>query len=168
MPEFWEKSDYAKREYVDVPLTDGVLLEVEKELGYKLPQAYVQLSKKQNGGMPLKTCYPTTKASSWAQDHVALTGIFSIGKNKTYSLCGQLGSKFWIKEWGYPAIGVYFADCPSAGHDMFCLDYRQCGPKGEPQVVHINQENDYEIVVLAKDFKTFVEGLKNSEDFEDY
>jgi hypothetical protein len=39
-------------------------------------------------------------------------------------LGGTFGSRFWIEEWGYADIGVYFADCPSAGHDMLCLDYR--------------------------------------------
>ena len=57
---------------------------------------------------------------------IAITGIDSIGGDKSCSLLGGFGSQFWVKEWGYPPIGVYFADCPSAGHDMLCLDYRAC------------------------------------------
>jgi hypothetical protein len=62
------------------------------------------------------------------------------GKTAVVVLGGSFGSRFWVEEWGYPEIGVYVADCPSAGHDMVCLDYRACGPTGEPQVVHIDQE----------------------------
>ena len=83
------------------------------------------------------------------------------------SLCGPVGSGFWSKEWGYPRIGVYFADCPSAGHDMLCLDYRACGPAGEPQVVHIDQEWDYAIVAVAETFEAFIRGLEDDSAFED-
>ena len=37
--------------------------------------------------------------------HVAITGIMGVDKDKIYSLCGQLGSRFMIEEWGYPDIG---------------------------------------------------------------
>jgi hypothetical protein len=47
----------------------------------------------------------------------------------------------------------------SAGHDMIFLDYSDCGPEGEPCVVHIDQESDYEITYLADDFASFVRGL---------
>ena len=48
-------------------------------------------------------------------------------QEKSCSLCGELGSQFMIDEWEYPAIGVAICDCPSAGHDMIFLDYRDCG-----------------------------------------
>ena len=47
---------------------------------------------------------------------------------------------FWIEEWDDPAIGIYFADCPLAGHDMFCLHYRDCGAGAESKVVHVDQK----------------------------
>ncbi|TOF94568.1 SMI1/KNR4 family protein, partial [Vibrio parahaemolyticus] len=81
--------------------------------------------------------------------------------------CGDLGSQFMMQEWGYPNIGIYFGDCPSAGHDMLCLDYRGCGPNGEPVVVHVDEENDYEITHLANSFEEFVKGLVNKSQFED-
>ena len=84
-----------------------------------------------------------------------------------YSLCGTLGSRFMIEEWGYPDIGVAICDCPSAGHDMVFLDYRECGPQGEPKVVHIDQEADYEITPLADTFEAFVRGLVDESDFDD-
>lgn len=163
--DFWERSDYAEQEYVDDPLTDEKVASAERALGYTLPRAYVALMRIQNGGSPSKTNHRTNEPTSWSADHVAITGFYSIGSTKRCSLCGGVGSAFWIAEWGYPAIGVYFADCPSAGHDMLCLDYRECGPTGEPKVVHVDQELDYKITLVADDFEAFVRGLEGDEAF---
>jgi len=164
--QFWEPSEYALTEYVAAPLTDATVLVVERELRYKLPASYVELMRFQNGGIPRRKNHRTTVRTSWANDHIAIHGIFSIGSDKRCSLCGEFGSQFWIDEWRYPPIGVYFADCPSAGHDMVCLDYRACGPTGEPQVVHIDQEWDYNIVFVAEDFEAFIRGLEDDSAFE--
>lgn len=162
---FWKTSEYADKTYVDNPLTDEKVKAVEEKLGYRLPAAYVQLMRSQNGGVPLKTRHRTETATSWSEDHVAVTGFYSIGSAKECSLCGFFSSQFWIDEWGYPAIGIYFADCPSAGHDMFCLDYSDCGPTGEPRVVHVDQERDYAITLVAPDFESFVRGLEHQAEF---
>jgi hypothetical protein len=163
--QFWEQSEYATEKYVGAPFTDEQLAAIERELGYKLPASYVELMRYQNGGIPKRTCHRTDKRTSWAEDHIAITGLSSIGSERIYSLCGRLGSQFMIDEWGYPSIGVYFADCPSAGHDMVCLDYRDCGPAGEPQVVHVDQEWDYGITLVAKNFESFVRGLEGDDAF---
>jgi hypothetical protein len=162
---FWQKSAYAEAEYVDVRLTAERLALVEQKLTCRLPAAYVDLMRFQNGGTPKRTHHRTKERTSWATDHIAITGIYSIGINKRCSLLGEVGSQFWIEEWGYPPIGVYFADCPSAGHDMVCLDYRQCGPDGEPRVVHVDQECDYKITFVAPSFEAFVRGLEDAEAF---
>ena len=70
-----------------------------------------------------------------------------------------------MEEWGYPDIGIYFADCPSAGHDMLCLDYRECGPDGEPRVVHVDLESDYTITLVADSIEAFLRGLQNDDAF---
>jgi hypothetical protein len=163
---FWEQSDYANDEYVDVPATDEHVALVEQKLGYKLPASYVELMKYQNGGMPKKTNHRTSRRTTWAKDHIAITGIFSIGSMKPSSLCGKFGSQFWVDEWEYPPIGVYFADCPSAGHDMLCLDYSECGSAGEPRVVHVDQEIDYRITFVANTFESFIRGLEGDEAFD--
>lgn len=116
----------------------------------------------QNGGIPRNTCFPSSRPTSWATDHVAISGIMGIGRTKKYSLGGEFGSKFMQEEWGYPQIGVCICDCPSAGHDMIMLDYRTCGRTGEPEVVHVDQEIDYRITSLAPNFETFIRGLVNS------
>jgi hypothetical protein len=49
---------------------------------------------------------------------------------------------------------------------MILLDYSKCGKDDEPEVVHVDQENDYKKTFLAKDFETFIKGLKNEEEFD--
>lgn len=163
---FWDNDDYSVKEYIEVFPNDDLIISIEKELGYKLPASYIELMKMQNGGTPTKTCFPTSESTSWAEDHVAITGIMGIGRNKQYSICGKLGSQFMIAEWEYPNDGIYICDCPSAGHDMILLDYSKCGESGEPEVVHVDQEEGYKKTFLAKDFETFIKGLKDEEDFD--
>jgi hypothetical protein len=163
--DFWEVSEYATDAYVDSPLTDEMVREIEAKLGYRLPQAYIELSRHQNGGIPKNVFHRTTSRTSWAEDHIAITGIYAIGTEKRSSLGGEAGSQFMIEEWGYPPIGIYFADCPSGGHDMICLDYRECGTAGEPQVVHVDQEFDYKITFVAPNFESFIRGLEPEEAF---
>lgn len=163
--DFWKESEYAKKEYIDNIPSDELIQEVQQELGYTLPASYIELMRLQNGGIPKNDCYPTNERTSWAKDHVAITGILGIGKNKSYSLCGELGSQFMIDEWGYPDTGIYICNCPSAGHDMIMLDYSKCGRHGEPEVAHIDQEWDYKKTIIAKDFETFIRGLVNEMEF---
>ena len=164
--DFWESSDYSLQQYVSDPPTDEVVALVERELGYKLPESYIELMRLQNGGIPRLTNHRTKEPTSWSHDHIANHGIHGIGRDRRYSLCGEAGSQFWVETWEYPPIGVYFADCPSAGHDMVCLDYRACGPTGEPTVVHVDQEGDYKIVHVAETFESFIRGLEDVSAFE--
>jgi hypothetical protein len=158
---FWEDSDYARKEYVEDKPTTAMIASVEQELGFRLPASYLELMHVQNGGLPRNCCYPTDARTVWAENHVAINGIMGIGRTKRYSLCGEIGSKFMQQEWGYPEFGICVCDCPSAGHDMIMLDYRECGTDGEPRVVHVDQERDYAVTILAKDFEAFVRGLVN-------
>jgi hypothetical protein len=142
----------------DAPLVRSV----EAELGVRLPEAYVDLARRHNGGRLARDAHRTDSPTTWADDHVAITSIAAIGRSAPFSLCGELGSRFWVQEWGYPDIGVYFADCPSAGHDMLALDYRG---GGEPHVVHVDQEVGYRITPVAPDFATFLAGLVPEDTF---
>lgn len=162
----WNDSKYSKEDYISEPFDLNLLDEIESELGYKLPSSYVQLMKEHNGGLLTKTACPCDTPTSWASDHVGISGIFGIGKDKSNSLCGTFGSKFWIEHWEYPDIGVAICDCPSAGHDMIFLDYRECGKDGEPKVVHVDQEFDYKITVLAENFEEFINKLRFEEEFD--
>ena len=92
-----------------------------------------------NGGQVYKSCHPMTQRTSWATGHIAIEGFLGIGRTKTYSIAGELGSRFMTEEWGYPNTGIYICTCPSSGHDMIMLDYSECGNNGEPKVVHVDQ-----------------------------
>lgn len=164
--DFWNDSGYALSQYVEEFPTEEIIHSVEQELGFKLPASYIELMKMHNGGTPKNCCFPTTESTSWAEDHIEITGIMGIGRNKTYSLCGTLGSQFMIDEWGYPNTGVFICNCPSAGHDLIMLDYSKCGINGEPEVVHIDQESDYKKTFLAKDFETFIRCLVSSDVYD--
>ncbi|NVB81963.1 MAG: SMI1/KNR4 family protein [Kofleriaceae bacterium] len=160
-PDLWNSGPYSAT-YIDDPLTPDKIADVERTLGYRLPAAYVELMRSQNGGLLKRgTVHPMNQRTSWSSDHIAITGIFAIGRTSSHSLCGVTGSQFFIDDWGYPPIGVYFADCPSAGHDMVCLDYRACGPQGEPAVVHVDEELDYRITPVAPSFEAFIRGLEH-------
>ncbi|WP_075837053.1 SMI1/KNR4 family protein [Deinococcus marmoris] len=167
--QFWKPDTYGSqaKDYIESPPTPDMIASVEDELGYKLPASYVTLMQTQNGGWPIRTCFPTTEATGWAEDHIAITSIFGIGRSKLYGLCSKLGSQSAIEELGYPPLGIYFADCPSAGHDMVALDYRECGPTGEPSVVHVDQGNNYKITWLAPDIETFIRQLVTADVFDD-
>ena len=120
---FWANNEYAQKYYIGTIPTDKQVEEIERELGYKLPQSYIALIKQCNGGEPINKCFPTQTPTSWANNHIAISGIMGIDKDKPYSLCGEMGSRFWIEEWGYPNIGIAICTTPSAGHDMIFLDY---------------------------------------------
>lgn len=132
---FWSECSYSSRDYIEGTIDDETVGSIENELGYKLPDSYIELMKTQNGGLVNRPCYPTDATDSWAEDHVAINGFMGVGKEKKYSLCGEMGSKFLIEKADYPASGIYIADCPSSGHQMILLDYSKCGKDGEPEVV---------------------------------
>lgn len=162
---FWDNSDYAKEEYVGRKVSPEMLRVVEMELRYSLPPSYLEFISFQNGGIPRFANHRTAERTSWAHDHIAITGIYGVDPMRRSSLLGEVGSKFWSSEWGYPDIGIYFADCPSAGHDMLCMDFTQCGPRGDPRIVHVDQEFDYKITFVAPSFDAFVRGLQPDDAF---
>lgn len=43
------------------------------------------------------------------------------------------------------------------------LDYRSSGNDGEPEVVHVDKDNNYKITKLANNFEAFIRGLVSAE-----
>lgn len=134
-------------------LSDELIRDAERELRVRLPAGLVSLLRVQNGGYvsdEFAAC-PTSRPTSWADDHVAVNEIAGIG-NEGLSL---LESPAMNAEWGQPDELVLLS---GDGHWWIALDYRECGPEGEPPVVFY--ENDSEgapdDLRLAGSFREFV------------
>jgi hypothetical protein len=156
--DFWKDGEWADS-YLSDPVTDEMIQSVEEELGYKLPESYIALMRQHNGGCPKKNFVKGSGA--------IIEGIYGIGREKSNSLCGGTGYSNWIDGWGYPAIGIPICDTFTAGHDMIFLDYSECGRDGEPKVVHIDQESDYDVNKIAENFEEFIGLLQTEEEYED-
>jgi hypothetical protein len=62
-----------------------------------------------------------------------------------------------IDEWGYPGVGVVIAPTPWRVHTAVMLDYSECGPAGEPRVIHVETETAQPGTrVLAPNFAAFI------------
>jgi hypothetical protein len=76
---------------------------------------------------------------------------------------GVLQSAELLREWNMPdALVLLTGD----GHWWIALDYRRSGPSGPPSVVWYDNEVG-EDIQLAADFRTFIEGLRSEDEFED-
>jgi len=140
-------------------MTPELVRAAETTLGYALPRDYVRLLQVQNGGTPKRTCFPTSTRTCWAEDHVAVAKICGLGGPRGID-SPTLGSQHFIREWGYPKLGIVFAHSPTAGHDAFMFDYSSSGARGEPTVIHVDVTHGGPAVTwLAADFAAFVRGL---------
>jgi hypothetical protein len=159
----WDDRDYSIKKYQGSVPTDIEIAAAEAELGYRLPSSYKQLIKLHNGGLLLRNHFVNPFRRERSAGVFSVKGLYGIDPNKPYSLLGNMGSTFWISEWGYPDVGVAICDTSSGGHGMIFLDYSDCGVDGETCVVSIDQEADYEVSYLADDFAAFVRGLITKE-----
>lgn len=108
---FWDNDQYAIENYIGEYPDDELIQSVENELGFKLPESYIDFMRIQNGGIPKKNCF-AVKGTSWSENYIAIDGIYSIGSKKNYSILGNFSTQFWIDEWGYPDTGIYICDSP--------------------------------------------------------
>ncbi|MCL2652734.1 MAG: SMI1/KNR4 family protein [Propionibacteriaceae bacterium] len=159
---FWNDHPYYAKNYTEPAPSDELIADIEAELGFRLPVARIR-----NGGGVARDAFPMTVPTNWADDHVRVTGIYAIGRTRMWSLLGDLGSTFHRDEWGYPSWGVSFASTPTAGHEQFMLDYRDCGAQGEPSVVYVDQEADYKVTPVAPDFASFIRGLVDPQPYDE-
>lgn len=146
------------------PLTRKALAAAEAQLGFRLPQAYADLLYAKNGGSTRQDCFAVDRPTSWARDHISITGIRGIGGKYGVDAATEHATN---AEWGYPTFGFVFAETPTAGHTVVMFDYSACGPSGEPRVVWVDVYGEEpEVIFLAKNFTDFLSGLTDAQTFE--
>lgn len=156
---FWKPhSSYG----VHQPLTDEAVRKAERLLGVTLPISLLDLLRGQNGGESAADwdAFPTDQPTSWSTDHIPFDHLMGIGEDeRTVSL---LDSPYLIKEWGLPGPAVLLS---GDGHYWIALDYRASGRHGEPSVTWFDADRSEELA-HATDFRSFVEGLTSTSDFD--
>lgn len=149
MDDFWSDSNYC----TGPQLSDAAVRKAEKRFGYKLPKAYLRLLRVRNGGSPRRPYFHIQGLAGWGQGYFEVESLRGIGHEDWSIDTNDMGDN-------YPEIGLIIGDTPSGGHDAVMFDYSQCGPKGEPRVVHAVQGcAASEVTVLAPDFTAFVAAL---------
>lgn len=155
---FWTDGTYG----VHAPLTDEAVREAEALLGVRLPEALLELLRVQNGGgvVPERSAYPTSEPTSWAPDHAPFDSLMGIGA--AGRMTSLLDTPYLVEEWGLPSPVVLLT---GDGHWWIALDYRECGVTGEPSVVWLDADDEWELP-LAPDLRTFLDGLVPAESFD--
>ena len=134
------------------PLTDELVAEAEQLLGVALPTDLLDLLRIRNGGVV---------ADAWnahplgADKYVPFGHMVGIGLDPV--VASMLNSPYLIHEEGLLPSSTVVID--GDGHYWVTLDYRECGPAGEPAVVRLHSDGACDDR-LAPDFRTFVEGLR--------
>ena len=153
---FWSDSAYG----VLPRLTDEAVSEAEGSLGVRLPGSLLELLRVQNGGAVRDrwNAFRTGSPTSWSSNHVPLRTMFGIGPTDSFG--SVLCSPYLVREWGMPSPVVLLS---GEGPWWIGLDYRAVSI-GEPAVTWFDQDYNEELL-LAKDFRSFVEGLAAASQF---
>ncbi|MFB8277737.1 SMI1/KNR4 family protein [Nocardia colli] len=153
---FWSDSDYGVLD----PLTDDAVRAAENQLGVELPASLLRLLRVQNGGTVADqwNAFPFPAPTPGIDSYAPFDVVMGVGPTD-----GLLDTPYLIKEWGLPAPIVLLA---GDGHWWVGLDYRNCGPQGEPSVAFFDADRENS-VILAPDFETFVRGLTAADSFDD-
>lgn len=144
-------------------VTPEHIARVEAALGHRLPASYITLMRLHNGGSLNRYLYRYTGADG-SEGELLVRGISGTGFDGNSTLCGACGSRFWEDpdNWGYPHIGIYFAE-EDSGHGLFALDYRSPCADDEPPVVNIYHDS-MTITRIAAHFAEFVRRLSGDDD----
>jgi len=123
---------------IPTPFDPAELKRTEKALGVKLPEAFVEVLKERNGGPLRLTTFtmktkPPRKMDSISGRNYHVGSLSGIHPTHADGLTQRTETaRGWEVEQGlFPLDGD--------GHYWLCLDYRECGPRGEPGITHWEQ-----------------------------
>lgn len=154
--DFWGSNYYA-----NPPLTDEAIGLAEQQLGIRLPRAFIDLLRQQNGGYTKGFAFPMSQGTSWAEDHVPLDELGGIVTDRAHEgVHNILLTDYMTREWGLPPRQVLLA---GDGHWWITLDYRA---SDEPAVSWIDVEVGQDLVI-APSFAAFLDGLVPKSSFGD-
>ncbi|MEH7252520.1 SMI1/KNR4 family protein [Neobacillus niacini] len=130
-------------EYRKRPIKDSDITRVEIVTGYKLPQEYIDLIRRNHGARPSKKRFNTQKAKG-----VMLKTFLPITEEYDVNL---LNVREWLK---VPAIMVPFASTPYG--DYLCFEY--FSPENSPAIVlWIHEKRVKEFISIS--FGKFLQDL---------
>ncbi|MBR3928114.1 MAG: SMI1/KNR4 family protein [Clostridia bacterium] len=162
--DFWHDIKESERRYESNKPDQRMIRSVQEELGFKLPDTFVELMRMHNGGMVNRCWYPINFPAETYADYIQITHLLGIGRDAYYSLCGRFGSRFLLEGRGdFEKAGIAIANCISPSRAILILDYRTSGSDGEPCVTYINSASGEE-TVIAPNFEIFIRGLKTSQE----
>lgn len=141
--------------YTGPDLTDEMVVDAERGLGYRLPNSYLDLLRMRNGAVPTKRHFPTPFPTAWAPGGFEIDAIVGIG-----GTLGLQDSAYMIKEWGYPDIGIVICSMAGGAYDTVMLDYRDAG--AEPAVAYVGEDRVPRRI--AETFAEFIAGLRGDEE----
>lgn len=141
-------------DFEDFSLDD--LKKVEKLLGVKLPESYINLMKIHNGGT---LAYSILRSGRVPDGEVEITDLRGIDLEE-----GIGETNYLVEEWGMEKGLVIIS---GDGNYWLALDYRK-HTGNEPPVVYIEEDTDEKPKQVAKTFELFLKKLEKPEedDFE--
>lgn len=143
--------------YLQPKLTERAIVSAENKLGVKLPRAYLDLLRIQNGGY--------LRLTSISPNLAPVDCIAGIGPRFPSILEKDWDDvKAYMSEQGIRKPARIDALVPFCGdgHFHYCLDYRTSGPRGEPKVTYIDVESFDTDKVVAPSFDAFLRKLRPS------
>jgi hypothetical protein len=154
---FWR--DWQDQNSHPTLVNDESIARVERELGVKLPSAFVALLRLKNGGIPRKQARLLTpeqiEISQWRVFPLVLGSIEQLEYLEwRWGLDESDENRFLYFGWG---VGPWI-----------CFDYRGCGPTGEPSVVCIWPSVDETLLELGESFEAYIRSLWIAERMDCY
>ena len=139
----------ASLDLVQPPLSTDAVSAAEAQLGVKLPEVYLALLRKQNGGA-LRATWPATYSR-------ALRGLGPQAPSITHDGARWRPRNRTSGGWAPTRAELLIPFDGDHDWDM-CFDYRKHGPRGEPAVTLVDSECEFE-EPIAPSFMAYLAGL---------